>query len=241
MTDTQNYDGTGKLGDAIAALYGCSPRSNNKISALVGEAKAALGVGKSKKLDADVNQSIWQWHFDRLHPEADADVKIDSQAAQLDSVNIISHTDSNESVELYSHSTPPDLVEIYSQPEPSLSVDIISHDDSNEIVEIISQPEHDESVEINSQYADTALVRIAFYIQRQGKKRVKQERVRQVIALDGFYINALMLATGIDKKGVPAWVQSAVNGWAAFDGELPVTRQVKLLIVRELTKAIEGR
>jgi hypothetical protein len=66
MTGSQIYNGSGKLGDAIAKLYGCSPRSNNKISALVGEAKAALGVGKSKKLDASVNQAIWQWHFSRL-------------------------------------------------------------------------------------------------------------------------------------------------------------------------------
>jgi len=216
MTDTPIYDGNGKLGDAIAALYGCSPKSNNRIAELVAVAKADLGITtKAKVLPADVKLSIWRWHFDQLRQEADADVKIDSQAAQPDSVNIISHDASNESVELYSHSTPPDSVEI------------------------ISQPEHDEAVEINSQYADTALVRIAFYIQRQGKKRVKQERVRQVIALDGFYVNALMLATGITKADVPKWVQQAIDAWAAFDGELPITRQVKLLLIRELTEQLE--
>ena len=203
------YDGTGKLGDAIAALYGCSPRSNNKISALVGEAKAALGVGKSKKLDADVNRAIWKWHYDRLHQEADADVKIYSQSANSQSVDIISQVDDNE------------LVEIISQPELPLPVDIISQSGGNEVVEIFSQ------------YPDTALVRIAFNIQRQGK------RVRQVIALHGFYINALMLATGITKAVVPKWVQAAVDSWAAFDAELPITLQVKLLLIRELTTQLE--
>jgi hypothetical protein len=67
-------------------------------------------------------------------------------------------------------------------------------------------------------------VRIAFYI---GDKRT-------VIALSGFYLNSLMVATGIDKKGIPAWIQSAVSDWTAFDPALNVTEQVKLLIVREL-------
>jgi hypothetical protein len=67
-------------------------------------------------------------------------------------------------------------------------------------------------------------VRIAFYI---GEKRT-------VIALSGFYLNALMLATSINKKSIPAWIQSAVNEWTAFDEKLNVTEQVKRLIVREL-------
>ena len=86
MANTQTYDGTGKLGDAIASLYGCSPRSNNKISALVGEAKAALGVGKSKKLDADVNRSIWQWHFNRMRPVTADTTEVNSPDAYLDAV-----------------------------------------------------------------------------------------------------------------------------------------------------------
>ncbi|MFI3136858.1 MAG: hypothetical protein QX197_08775 [Methylococcaceae bacterium] len=216
MTDSQIYNGVGKLGDAIAELYGCSPKNNNRIAELVANAKAELGiVSKTKKLPDDVKLAIYQWHFKRLHQEADADVKINSQAAQPDSVNIISRDSSNESVELYSHPARPDSVET------------------------ISQLGGNESVKINSQYADNALVRIAFYIQRQGKKRVKQARVRQVIALDGFYLNALMLATGITKADVPKWVQSAVDSWAAFDGELPITKQAKLLIVRELTKHLK--
>ena len=66
----------------------------------------------------------------------------------------------------------------------------------------------------------------------------KGVKKRQVIALDGFYVNALMLVVGIDKKGVPAWVQQAVDGWAAFDPALPITRQVKYLLIRELTHEI---
>jgi hypothetical protein len=67
-------------------------------------------------------------------------------------------------------------------------------------------------------------VRIAFYI---GEKR-------QIIALSGFYLNALMLAAGIDKKGIAAWIKAAVSEWGAFDDKLNITEQVKRLIVREL-------
>jgi hypothetical protein len=67
-------------------------------------------------------------------------------------------------------------------------------------------------------------VRIAFYV---GEKR-------KVIAISGFYLNALMVATGIDKKGISAWINAAVSDWGGFDAALNVTEQVKLLIVREL-------
>ncbi|MDD2724019.1 MAG: hypothetical protein PHH59_08380 [Methylovulum sp.] len=63
------YDGTSKLGDAIAALYGCSPRSHNKIAALVREAKAGLGINsKTKKMPDAVKLAIYRWHYERLNP-----------------------------------------------------------------------------------------------------------------------------------------------------------------------------
>ncbi|MDD5276440.1 MAG: hypothetical protein PHR16_10215 [Methylovulum sp.] len=63
------YDGSGKLGDAIAALYGCSPRSHNKIAELVGEAKESLGItSKAKKLPDTVRLAIYRWHVERFDP-----------------------------------------------------------------------------------------------------------------------------------------------------------------------------
>ncbi len=75
-----------------------------------------------------------------------------------------------------------------------------------------------------------SLTRVAFYTPWQGGK------IRQVIALDGFYLNALMLATGIDKQGVPKWVQTAVDAHSEFDSTAPITKQVKFLIISELAK-----
>lgn len=216
MTDTQIYDGNGKLSDAIAKLCGCSPKSNNRVAELIKQAKAELGIAsKSKKLPDDVKLAIYQWHYNRLHT-----VQIFSQAAQPDDVEIFSQADNREDVEIISRNN---------ECKP---VEIISQIDSKESVKINSQTSND-AVNLFSQYPDTVPVRIAFNIQRQGKQH------RQVIALHGFYINALMLATGITKADVPKWVQAAVNSWAAFDVDLPITLQVKLLLIRELTKAIE--
>ncbi|MDP2904399.1 MAG: hypothetical protein Q8N96_15045 [Methylovulum sp.] len=48
----------------------------------------------------------------------------------------------------------------------------------------------------------------------------------------------LMTVVGIDKQGVPAWAQGAVNGFKGFDCNAGITRQVKYLIVRELTAQV---
>jgi len=40
----------------------------------------------------------------------------------------------------------------------------------------------------------------------------------------------------ICKGDVQKWVQSAVDAFAGFDSEQPITKQVKLLLIRELTK-----
>jgi hypothetical protein len=52
---------------------------------------------------------------------------------------------------------------------------------------------------------------------------------RQGVWLKGYLVNALMLAAGIDKKDVSAWLSGC-----EFDSDKAITEQVKLLIVREL-------
>ena len=71
--------------------------------------------------------------------------------------------------------------------------------------------------------------RVAIYVTRQG------ERVRTVVALDGFLLNALMLKTGIEKKEVPKTVQRLIDECGpAFNGNHQVTCQVNYLIVKRL-------
>lgn len=169
------YDGTTPLNKAVADLIGCSPKNNNKLAQVIGQAKNELGItSKAKKLPTETNQQI------------------------------------------YSH-----LVELYSQPI------------NNEPVNIISQPANNEAVELFSHTNNFDNVRIAFYIMRKGK------RERQVISLDGFLINALA-SIGISKQDAPQWVQAQVDDWTAFDGQLPITRQVKYLIMMAIVKGLGG-
>ena len=125
------------------------------------------------------------------------------------------------------------LVEKYSQknkPKPALQISGSPHPIP---VEINSQDTKNKPVEIFSHTTNFDNVRIAFYIIRKGK------RERQVISLDGYFINAL-LSIGISKQEVPQWVQSQVNEFTAFDALLPITRQVKYLIMREVVKGLSG-
>jgi len=78
---------------------------------------------------------------------------------------------------------------------------------------------------ITERYDFNAMVQFSVYV---------GARKQCHIAIDGFYLNALMTMAGIDKKGVKEWVQNAVDSWGAFDPALNITRQVRSLIVREL-------
>lgn len=204
MNESNQYDGTGKLAEAIADLCGLSVKSQGAIAKLIKQAKDALKItGKAKVMPVDTKLAIWQWHYDRLH-------------STQQPVEIISQVPDNEPVEIYSQTA---------QTEP---VEIISQLPDNDAVEIVSQPEGE--LEVNN----LDVIRIAFYANKDGK------RIRQVIALDGFYINGLTAATGITRQYLPKWVQTAVDEYRPFDPHYAVTRQVKYLIVRTMTEAIEA-
>jgi len=179
------YDGTTRLNEAVAGLIECSPKSNNKLAKVIGQAKKSLGItSKAKNLPTELNQQIY-----------------------------------NHLVELYSQSTNNKPVEIISRPiEPT-----------------IAEPESTQQtpVELFSHANNFDNVRIAFYIMRKGK------RERQVISLDGFFINALA-SIGLSKQEAPQWVQTQVDNWKAFDAQLPITRQVKYLIMLAVVKGLSG-
>lgn len=65
-----NYDGTGKLSEALAALYGLSPKNHNDIAKLTKQAKDALGIaGKARRLSDDIKRAMYKWHYDRLYAD----------------------------------------------------------------------------------------------------------------------------------------------------------------------------
>ena len=215
------YDGTTPLNQAVADLIKCSPKNNNKLAKVIGQAKNDLGItSKAKKLPTEINLQIYS-HLVELY----------SQTTNTEPVEIISQ--SNEPVTLEPKNTPQAHVEIFSHNGAPESTQQKAESPHSNTVEIISQPDNNESVELFSHTNNFTNVRIAFYIVRKGK------RERQVIALDGFLINALA-SIGISKQDAPQWVQAQVNAWTAFDSKLPITRQVKYLIMREVVKSLSG-
>jgi hypothetical protein len=87
---------------------------------------------------------------------------------------------------------------------------------------------------LHPQVNDFDSFKISFYSQFDGVKK------RQVISLDGFFINALE-SIGVAKKDVPRWVQNQVDGWLAFDSGLPITRQIKCLIMRSIISTFKEK
>jgi len=185
------YDGTTSLNKAVADLIECSPKNNNKLSKVIGQAKKELGiVSKARKLPAEINFQIY------------------------------SHL-----VELFSQEKPPTIESSHAP------VEIITQNNEPVIPDLKTIQQT--SVELFAQMKNFDNVRLAFYIMRKGK------RERQVISLDGFFINALA-SIRVSKQDAPQWVQVQVDGWTAFDSQLPITRQVKYLIMREVVKGLGG-
>lgn len=171
--------------------------------------------------------------------QAKLDLGITSKARRLPAetkIQIYKHL-----VELYSQRNDNEIVEIISQPDSAIPVETISQANTAKIpepqntqqttVEINSQD--NKGVEIFSHTNNFDNVRVAFYVIRDGK------RERQVISLDGYFINALS-SIKVSKQGVPQWVQAQINNWTAFDSKLPITRQVKYLIMHEVVKGLSG-
>jgi predicted DNA binding CopG/RHH family protein len=91
------YDGTGKLAEALAGLYGCSPRNHNKIAELMKNAKADLGMtSKARNLPDTDKLAIYRWHYQRLNPVQD--FKRDN------TIQLPDNTDSANTPELAIHS-----------------------------------------------------------------------------------------------------------------------------------------
>ncbi len=172
--DDLMYDGKANLQPALAALYGCSPKNQEKLADLIKQAREGLGIiaerdsqGRAKRItDPSTKLAVWQWHYARLYPTSAA-AMAERTAQRIDA------------------------------PHPIDDV-----------------------------------VRIAFYTSNNS------ERTRKVIALDGFYVNALILSAGIKKQDVPQWIQKAVDKYKGFDSDKPITKQVKYLLIREVSRHI---
>jgi hypothetical protein len=225
-----------QLNTDLAALLGFAVGNRTAAANAIKQAKESLSITKdTRSLSNDDRAAIVQWHKARLTDDNQLDIESIAPPVAINEPmeTAPTHIEQVETI-------PPAVVEtIADDTAPVLSE--VETAAVNEAVALINAPlselellrienaklqERLEAVDHKAAptYDFNETVRIAFYI---GDKRT-------VIALSGFYLNALMLATGINKKGIPAWIKAAVDSWGAFDDKLNVTEQVKLLIVREL-------
>lgn len=197
----------------LAAVCGFAVGNRDKVSNATKQAKEALSIAKdTRALTDDDKAAIVQWHKERLNASDDTQLDIEVIAPPVALRNDNATIEQVETI-------PPAIIEN----APLSEVELLRIENATlqarlELIDRKAAPDYD--------FNQT--VRIAFYM---GDKRA-------VIALSGFYLNALMLAAGIDKKSIPAWIKAAVASWGAFDDKLNVTEQVKLLIIRELEEQL---
>jgi hypothetical protein len=201
------YDGSGKLGDAIAALCGCSPRSNNKIAELIGQAKDALGMtSKSKKLPGDVKLAIYRWHHERLNPV--------QYVKQEDSIQ----NDDNQSLD--------DAIVQNVKRSDDDKLDSLLPDSA------VYNVKQDSPVQLDDDYNDLGLYdynqfHFGVTITHQGQPK------RTTVMLEGYLVKALQRKHGLtDNAAIRAWIEQAIKAdGSQFDSYAPLTKQVKRMII----------
>jgi len=206
-----------QLNTDLAALLGFSAGNRTAAAIAIKQALQGLGIDKhTKSLTADDKAAITQWHKARLNNDNQLDIETIAPPVVI-----------NEPIE-----TAPIIEQVETIPGV---VDTIADDTAitelETALQLINAPLTElellriENAKLQARlelidsktaptYPDNQLVRLTI----KGKQ----------IALNGGYLNALMVSTGIDKANVKKWLESSV-----IDSK-NVTESVKLLIVRNL-------
>ncbi len=202
------YDGSGKLAEAIADLFGLSPKSQEQVAKRIKEAKAGLGItSKAKVLPDDVKLAIYQWHYDRLNPVQNIKQGGNGQDSPVQSlhdatVQDVKQTDNNN----------PDLL-------AGSTVQNIKQDAPTQLDDDIDNAVYD-------------FKQIHFAVMFAHKGHIK----RTTIMLEGYWVKALQRKQGLtDNPAIRAWIEQAIkDDGVRFDSDAPLTRQVKRIIIESL-------
>ena len=215
------YDGTGKLADAIADLYGVPPKSQVRIAALIKEAKAGLSIeSKSKRLPDDVKLAIWRWHYDRLNPACDIQqTDIVQNIKQDDIVYDVKQT-KDDGLGLLLDNAVQDI----KQSAPS-QLD----DTESSVYDVKQNAPAQLDDDTDSPVYDFKQVHFAITVATK----------RTTVMLEGYLVKALQRKHGlIDNSSIRAWIEQSIKAdGIRFDPDAALTRQVKRLIVESFTGA----
>jgi len=200
------YDGSGKLGAAIADLCRLSPKSQVQIALLIKQAKDGLGItSKAKRLSDDVKREIYQWHYDRLNPV---------QYVKHDNSTQDSAVQSSENAIVHDvKQTDDDKLE--------LLVDKTIQNVKQNIPVLIDNDDIDTSV------YDFKQMHFAVTINHKDKSK------RTTVMLEGYLVKALQRKHDLaDNTAIRTWIEQAIkDAGDKFDSYAPLTKQVKRLIV----------
>lgn len=271
------YDGKGKLREAIASLYGFSPKSTATLAELIGQAKDALAItSKAKPLPDSDNLAIYRWHVERRN--ADTAMQTDivgepldgkplTQAEPLADVvgvqvpPLVEGADSEATPEPDTDTFAPAIgimTDPGGQPEPP-TVGLVQNvkqvaqptDDtadgadtpsdgsgillSGEAVQDVKQDDAVYDVkqalptggDTGTGPDDYAQVHFALTVTQSGKAK------RTTVMLEGYLVKALQRKHGLtDNAAISAWIGQAIKADSGrFDGNAPLTKQVKRIIV----------
>jgi hypothetical protein len=239
------YDGTGKLTDALADLCGCSPRNHNKIAELVAEAKAGLGMdGKARNLPTADRLAIYCWHYDRIHYGQDGkqDGLSDTGAGQslafpaagrnIPAENI------QRSVGIPAENTLKGNDDVIGNGKLTGEAQTITPDNPVQNVKRASPvydvkqdapapPANDDDTRVQVGLDDYGQIHFALSFDHQGQAK------RTTVMLEGYLVKALQRKHGLgDNAVIRAWIEQAIKAdGERFDSAMPLTKQVKRMII----------
>ncbi len=226
------YDGSGKLAEAIADLFGLSPKSQEQVARRIKEAKTGLGItSKAKVLPDNVKLAIYQWHYERLNPVQDVKQGDSVQDNPVQSADDTAIQDIKPIAE--TPALPPDSI-VQNVKQDNVVYDVKQTDNDNldlspdSTVQNVKQNtpvQHDDDID-NAVY-DFKQVHFAVTVTHQGKPK------RTTVMLEGYLVKALQRKHGLsDNPAIRAWLEQAIKGdGVRFDSFTPLTRQVKRIII----------
>lgn len=200
------YDGSGKLGAAIADLCRLSPISHALIAQRIKEAKDGLGItSKAKRLPSDVKLAIYRWHYDRLNPAQDVQQDDSVQDCSVQSLH-------NAIVQDVKQTNDDELVLLLENTIQDVKQNI---------------PVQIDNDDIDSSVYDFKQIHFAVTINHKDKLK------RTTVMLEGYLVKALQRKHDLaDNAAIRAWIEQAIkDAGDKFDGNAPLTKQVKRLIV----------
>jgi hypothetical protein len=230
------YDGSGKLAEAIANLFGLSKKSQAQIAQLIKQAKNDLAIaGNSRRMPDDIKMAIYQWHYDRLNPV--------QNVKQPDEINQELMPDSDIQDIKQELSQGANVQDIKQAGDFQLHQDIIQDikqidSDNQELLPEIRvyDVKQDDIVQNVKSVDDDRMQGNVVYDFKQIHFAVSLASKRTTIMLEGYLVKALQRKHGLhDNTAIRLWLEQAItNDSQRFDSNASLTRQGKRLIIESL-------